>query len=81
MRKHIVKAIIQFVVILLLAVAITLSWVGYVYDGIPLISAICLTILDVSLLLFHSIEYVFAMAYFYEEIDEKEESKAEEVDE
>lgn len=81
MRKHIVKAIIQFIVILLLAVAITLSWVGYVYDGIPLISAICLTILDVSLLLFHAVDYIIVTVYFVEKQNEKEESKAEEVDE
>ena len=65
-KKYIFGAILQFIAILMLASGITLNWVGYVYEGIPLISAICLTIVNVILLLFHATEYVFATAYLME---------------
>jgi len=73
-KRHIFGAILQFIVILMLSAGTTLNWVGYVYEGVPLISSICLTIVDVILLLFHATEYVFAMAYLMEK-NKKEDTK------
>lgn len=72
MRKYTLNAIIQFVGSLLLAAAIALGWAAYAYDDMPLVSAICFTIVDVILLLFNAIEYVIAITYYREKLDEKE---------
>lgn len=74
MRKQILGAILQFIAILMLTTGMVLGWVAYAYDGMPLISAICFTILDVILLSVHAIEYAIAVAYFKERHNEKEDN-------
>ena len=71
MKKYTLIAIIQFIGIILLAAAIALGWAAYAYDDMPLVSAVCFTIVDAILLLFQAIEYVFAITYFNERNDKK----------
>ena len=78
MKKYTLDAILQFIAIMMLTTGIVLGWVGYAYDGMPLISAICFTILDVLLLLFQAIKYVVATTYFMERENEKEKRRLEE---
>ena len=74
MKKYIICAILRFIDILLLTAGIVLGWVGYVYDGMPLISAICFTITNAIFLLFHATEYVIEVTYFKERNDEKDQT-------
>ena len=72
MRKYIFSAILQFIGIILLSAAIALNWAAFAYDDMPLVSAICFTIIDAMLLLFKAAEYVVAMTYYMEGHDEKD---------